>query len=142
MSSADPTSAEDAAGPPGNPALELEALKAMCTGHLRADGPRGRVLPATTLAGGEKKYRHHAASAGLARGEARVPIPLSYQSMVALSPTRLSDAFVASAGSHCVASRPRLKETGLLPASPSLQPNRHSWPTSDSASPNSGVPRK
>ena len=54
MSSADPTPAEDAAGPPGNPALELEALKAMCTGHLRADGAGGLVLPSTTLAGGEE----------------------------------------------------------------------------------------
>ena len=53
-SSADLTSAEDAVRPPGNPALQLVAAEAMYAEHLRADGPRGCVLPAATLAGGGK----------------------------------------------------------------------------------------
>lgn len=54
MSSANLTFPVDAARPPNNPALELKAAETLCTGHPEADGPRGRVLPATTLARSEE----------------------------------------------------------------------------------------
>lgn len=54
MSSADLTFDDNAARPPSNAALELVAAEAMYAEHLRADGPRGCVLPAATPAGGGK----------------------------------------------------------------------------------------
>ena len=63
-----------------------------------------------------------------------------YQRTVALSPNRFFGA-APVAGSHRVTSRPRSQATRLFPMSPNFQPNRHSLPTSENPSPNSGVPR-